>query len=152
MKEPVWIDLDDCLAFHQVLLDRFGGLQGLRDEGLLESALSRLRQMFALGHPTWFEMAAAYAAGIVRNHPFLDGNKRAGFLAAALFLETNHFCFHAPEEMVVRQTLGLAAGEVDEAAYAAWLAASCSRSVPQGKRRPRRHRPAGPRSRTTGKG
>ena len=130
MNEPIWIDTDDCMSFHQTMLDRFGGLAGLRDEGLLESALNRPRQMFAYGQPSLFEMAAAYAAGSVRNHPFLDGNKRAGFVAAALFLEVNQFRFQATEEMVVLRTLGLAAGEVTEAAYALWLEESCAEAAP----------------------
>jgi death-on-curing protein len=71
------------------------------------------------------DLAAAYASGIIRNHPFLDGNKRAGFLAAALFLEVNGLRFAASEEEVVVQTLGLAAGAVSESAYAVWLKKSC---------------------------
>ncbi len=73
------------------------------------------------------DLAAAYALGIVKNHPFLDGNKRAGFMAAALFLEVTGLRFEAPEEEVVLQTLALAAGEIDQAAYAAWLKASCTK-------------------------
>ena len=138
MNEPVWIDVDDCLSFHQTMLDRFGGLAGVRDEGLLESALNRPRQMFAYGQPSLFEMAAAYAGGIVRNHPFFDGNKRAGFVAAALFLEVNQLHFQASEEMVVLQTLGLAAGEVTEAAYAVWLEESCADLEPAAKPAPKR--------------
>jgi death on curing protein len=127
MKEPVWVDLADALSFHEEMLARFGGLPGVRDEGLLESALHRPRQLFGYGQPDLFELAAAYASGIVRNHPFLDGNKRAGFMAAALFLEINGLSFQAPEEDVVLHTLGLAARQIDEAAYARWLKASCVR-------------------------
>jgi death-on-curing protein len=125
MNEPAWVSREVVLAIQAALLERFGGLCGLRDEGLLESALHRPRQLFAYGEPTLFELAAAYAAGIVRNHPFLDGNKRAGFMAAYVFLEANGMTIAASEETVVLRTLGLAAGEVDEAAYAAWLAESC---------------------------
>lgn len=125
MKTPAWVDLDDCLAFHEEMLSRFGGLSGIRDKGLLDSALARPQQLFAYGEPSLFDLAAAYASGIIRNHPFLDGNKRAGFLAAALFLEVNGFRFTAPEEEVVVQTLGLAAGAVSESAYAAWIEKSC---------------------------
>jgi death-on-curing protein len=124
MKEPRWVDAADCHAFHAEMLARFGGLPGIRDEGLLESALHRPRQLHAYGRPDIFELAAAYAVGIVKNHPFLDGNKRAGFMAAALFLEYNGEEFQAPEEEVVLQTLALAAGEVKEADYAAWLRAT----------------------------
>lgn len=125
MNEPHWIDARDCHAFHADMLARFGGLAGVRDEGLLESALHRPRQLFAYGTPDVFEFAASYAAGIVRNHPFLDGNKRAGFMAAALFLEYNGERFQAPETEVVLKTLALAAGEIKESDCAAWLRRSC---------------------------
>jgi death on curing protein len=125
MNEPAWIDLEDCLAFHEEMLARHGGLSGVRDHGLLESALNRPRQLYAYAKPTLFELAAAYAAGLIRNHPFLDGNKRAGFLSAALFLEVNGLSFRATEEEVVLNTLALAAGEMDEASYAKWLKRSC---------------------------
>lgn len=121
MKEPVWIDIEDCLAFHEEMLSRYGGLSGVRDQGLLESALHRPLQLFNYGNPSIHTMAATYAAGIIKNHPFLDGNKRAGFMAAALFLEVNGFSFTATEEDVVVHTLALAAGKIDEAAYARWL-------------------------------
>jgi death-on-curing protein len=127
MKEPIWIDLADCLAFHEEMLSRFGGLAGIRDERLLDSAMNRPQQLFAYGQPSLFDLATAYASGIIRNHPFLDGNKRAGFMAAALFLEINNHSFIAPEEEVVVQTLTLAAGELTEANYALWLKDSCKR-------------------------
>lgn len=125
MKPPIWIDRVDCLAFHEEMLSRFGGLSGIRDKGLLDSALARPQQIFAYGDPSLFDLAAAYASGIIRNHPFLDGNKRAGFLAAALSLEVNGLRFSASEEEVVVQTLGLAAGAVSESAYSVWLKKSC---------------------------
>jgi len=126
MKEPAWIEKEDCLGFHGALIARFGGLDGIRDEGLLESALNRPLQLLNFGTPSHFELAASYAHGIVRNHPFLDGNKRSGLLAAAMFLELNGWVFHAPEEEAVLQTLALAAGEIDAVAYAVWLRNSCS--------------------------
>lgn len=138
MNEPSWVDRADCLAFHDDMLERFGGPPGIRDDGLLESALHRPRQLFACGEPDLFDLAAAYALGIVKNHPFLDGNKRAGFMAAALFLEYNGETFQAPESEVVLQTLGLAAGAVGEKAYAKWLRASCPARP---KRRTRRRIP-----------
>lgn len=122
MKEPVWVNIEDALAFHDEMLSRHGGLGGVRDLGLLESALHRPIQLFTYGTPTLPEMAAAYAAGIIKNHPFLDGNKRSGFMAAALFLEVNGLSFAATEEDVVGHTLALAAGAIDEAGYAKWLA------------------------------
>lgn len=127
MKEPVWITREVVLATQDELLSRFGGLAGLRDEGLLESALHRPQQLFGYGQPDLFDLAAAYASGIVRNHPFLDGNKRAGFMAAYIFLGANGWEVDATEEDVVLHTLGLAAGQIDAAAYAKWLKASCVR-------------------------
>jgi len=127
MKEPIWIDASDVHAFHQGMLSMFGGLAGVRDEGLLDSALNRPQHLFFYEEASLFDLAAAYALGIVKNHPFFDGNKRAGFLAAALFLEVNGLYFEAPEEEVVLQTLALAAGEIDQADYATWLKASCKK-------------------------
>ena len=121
MSETLWVEREDCLAMHEKLLERFGGLKGIRDEGLLESALNKPRHLFSYGKPTVFEMAASYAVGIVKNHPFLDGNKRTGFVAAALFIEANGFSFQASEEEAVLETLALAAGESTEADYDDWL-------------------------------
>lgn len=121
MNGPVWIDVADVLSFHEVMLARFGGLPGVRDAALLDSAVNRPRQLFAYGAPDLFALAAAVAEGIVRNHPFLDGNKRAGFMAAALFLEVNGWSFQAVEEDVVVRTLALAAGAIGGAEYARWL-------------------------------
>jgi death on curing protein len=128
MKEPVWITREVVLATQEELLSRFGGLPGIRDEGLLDSALHRPLQAFHYETPTIFELAAEYADGIVRNHPFCDGNKRAGFMAAYIFLGANGWEVDAPEEEVVLQTLALAAGEIRAKAYARWLKQSCKRS------------------------
>jgi death on curing protein len=125
VNDPVWIEREDCLEFHTALLARFGGLEGVRDMDLLESALARPLQLIAYGQPDLFDLAASYAHGIVKNHPFLDGNKRSGLMAAALFIEINGHVFEAPEEQAVLMTLGLAAGEVDADGYAAWLRDSC---------------------------
>jgi death on curing protein len=128
MKEPVWITREVVLATQEELLSRFGGLPGIRDEGLLDSALHRPLQAFHYETPKIFELAAEYADGIVRNHPFCDGNKRAGFMAAYIFLGANGWEVEAPEEEVVLQTLALAAGEIRAKAYARWLKQSCRRS------------------------
>ena len=125
MKEPNWILTEDCLAFHSKMLALFGGLDGVRDEGLLDSALNRPKQLFTYERPTIFDMAAAYAAGIVKNHPFLDGNKRTGFMAAALFIELNGFKIQATEQEAVVMTVALAAGEIEAGAYALWLKDNC---------------------------
>jgi death-on-curing protein len=121
MKEPSWFNREECLAIHEMVLAQHGGLAGVRDEGLLESALSKPRNLFAYAKPTLVEMAASYAAGIIHNHPFLDGNKRTGFMLAAVFLEVNGHEFTATEESVVENTLALAAGSLREKDYAAWL-------------------------------
>jgi len=128
VTEPFWITREVVLSTHGDLLNRFGGLDGIRDESLLESALNRPQQLFAYGDPSLFDLAAAYAAGVVKNHPFLDGNKRSGFMAAYIFLGANGLDLEAPEEEVVERTLALAAGVIGEAEYGAWLQKS---SVPQ---------------------
>jgi death-on-curing protein len=130
MKEPSWLNREECLAIHEMMLAQHGGLAGVRDEGLLESALSKPQNLFAYASPTLAEMAASYAAGIILNHPFLDGNKRTGFMVAAVFLEVNGHALTATEESAVENTLGLAAGKLKEAGYAMWLKMN-SRKNPQ---------------------
>lgn len=127
MKRPVWLLRAAVLATHERLLSEFGGASGIRDEGLLDSALARPENLLAYGRPGIFEMAAAYAFGIVKNHPFVDGNKRAGFTAAIIFLELNGKTFTASEIDATIQTLALAAGDLGESGYAAWLQANCQR-------------------------
>lgn len=120
-NEPVWLGLRLILDLQERQIVRFGGIDGVRDEGLLQSALGRPRNLFVYGDPDLFDLAAAYAFGLVRNHPFADGNKRIGFVAAALFLDQNGFDLLAPEAEAVVMTLGLASGELEEGAYALWL-------------------------------
>jgi len=127
VKEPHWLTREECLALHDMMLSHYGGLVGVRDENLLESALARPRQLLAYGKPGLPEMAAACTAGIVKNHPFLDGNKRTGFMLGAGFLERNGFEFYATEADAVLRTLALAAGEMTEAAYAEWMKANSKR-------------------------
>jgi len=122
MIEPNWVDREVLLAIQGELLNRFGGLAGIRDEGLLDSAINKPRNLFAYGKPSVFELAASYATGLVKNHPFLDGNKRIGFMAAYVFLGANGWSMEATEEEVVLETLALAAGQCTEASCAAWLA------------------------------
>ena len=122
MKEPSWVDEHVALAIHGRMLTLHGGASGLRDKGLLQSALARPRQLFAYAEsPSLIAMAAAYFAVIVRDRPFIDGNKRTGFVVGVLFLETNGCRFTAPEEDATRAVLDLAAGVLDEEAFAAWL-------------------------------
>lgn len=119
--EPCWLTREAVLAIHAQLLARFGGSAGIRDDNMLESALAKPRQLHAYGEPNAYEMAAAYAFGVVKNHPFVDGNKRAGFVAAYTFLGINGFDFTAPEEEAVLFTRGLAAGEISLEEYTLWL-------------------------------
>jgi death-on-curing protein len=121
VKQPIWLNREDCLAIHEMMLAHDGGLAGVRDEGLLDSALSKPQHLFADGSPTLPEMAASYAAGIILNHPFLDGNKRTGFMLAATFLEINGMEFFATEESVIEMTLALASGKLKQRDYAGWL-------------------------------
>ena len=126
-KRPAWVLRETVLSVHEQLLAAFGGVPGIRDEALLDSALARPANLFAYGTPTLFDLAASYGYGLVKNHPFIDGHKRTGFAVSALFLELNGFRFGAAEADVVVQTLGLAAGALNEASYAAWLEANARR-------------------------
>jgi death-on-curing protein len=126
VKEPIWLNREDCLAIQEMMLAQHGGLAGVRDEGLLELALSKPQHLFGYSSPTLPQMAASYAAGIILNHPFLDGNKRTGFMLAATFLELNGMNFTATEESVVEMTLALAGGKLKQAAYAEWLSENSS--------------------------
>ena len=129
MKEPVWIDERDTLALHDRLLALDGGAAGVQNVGLLQSALARPQQLYAYGDvPDTVDMAVAYMAGIVRNHPFVDGNKRTAFVVGVLFLEMNGHRFAASEEDATQAVLGLAAGSIDETSFARWLRANVSRS------------------------
>jgi death on curing protein len=124
-KEPLWIEERDVLAIHDRLIAIHGGATGLRDRGLLQSALARPRQHHAYAdRADIVAMAALYTAGIAGNHPFVDGNKRAGFVVGVLFLELNGFSFKATEENATQAVLDLAAGTLDEAAFDAWLRAN----------------------------
>lgn len=140
MKEPHWLGLESILALHELVVADYGGDASIRDAGRLQSALARPKQLFSYGEPTLARLAAAYAAGIVQGHPFTDGNKRTGFMAAAAFLELNGQAFQATEVEVVVKTLGLAASEISEADYAQWLAKSVSTANPKSKATKRKKR------------
>ena len=127
-KEPLWIEERDAIAMHDRLLALHSGAVGLRDPGLLQSALARPRQHHAYARTSDIvARAARYTAGIVRNHPFVDGNKRTGFVIGVLFLELHGFDFKASEEDATQAIMSLAAGTLDEAGYAAWLRANAKR-------------------------
>jgi death on curing protein len=121
VSEIVWLTADLVQAIHALQLRLFGGPPGLRDLGALESALDRPRNRAAYGEPDLAELAAAYAFGIARNHPFVDGNKRAALLALVTFLGLNEVDFVADEAQAVVMILGLAAGEIDEGGLARWV-------------------------------
>lgn len=125
--EPLWILERVVLAAHDQLLAAHGGAEGLRDTGLLESALARPRQHYAYGSLDVIELSALYTAGLVRNHPFVDGNKRTGFAIGIVFLELNGYAFQAAEEDATQAVLAVAAGELDEAGYADWLRSNVKR-------------------------
>jgi len=128
MKEPFWVLREVVFVIHEQSLTQFGGSAGVRDEGVLDSALGRPQYLFTYGKPSLFELAASYAFGLVKNHPFIDGNKRAGFVVAVLFLELNGCRFQATEVDAALRALALAAGEMSEAAYAEWLKANSERA------------------------
>ena len=125
MNEPVWINLRDALAIHERLLALYGGPEGLRDQGLLESALARPKQLLAYGdNPDLTDLSAALTAGILWNHPLVDGNKRTVFLLGVLFLELNGMNFIAKEEDATLAVRSLASKTLDEAVYRSWLSAN----------------------------
>ena len=126
-KEPQWVLRETVLLLHHQSLAEHGGTAGIRDEGLLDSALGKPMNLFAYGEPALFDLAASYVYGLVKNHPFLDGNKRIGFVTGALFLALNGYQLVANEADAAIRTLALAAGEMTEKAYAAWLEANSKR-------------------------
>lgn len=125
MNEPLWLPLDLINRLHDRQIELHGGLAGTRDPGLLESAVSRPLNAWSYGETDLFTLASLYAAGLIRNHPFLDGNKRIGFLCAVLFLEANGWKLAAPMPERLACTLQLAASEIDEKFHADWLRRSC---------------------------
>ncbi len=121
--EPVFLDVDDVLEMHASQIEAHGGSEGLRDRGLLESAIAQPQASFAgeLVHEHLFEMAAAYLFHIVSNHPFVDGNKRTGLLAALVFLDVNGIGIHQPSDDLYVLTMSVAEGRVDKGGVAAEL-------------------------------
>lgn len=117
----VWIDPSVIHAVHDEQLGEHGGASGLRDAGLLESALARPMQLAAYGQPDAAALAAACGFGLAKNHPFIDGNKRTAFVAVELFLDLNGYELTAGDAECVLTMLAVAAGQMDEAAFASWL-------------------------------
>jgi death-on-curing protein len=126
MIEPIWVTEKLVLMVHEMLLAGHGGLSGLRDEGLLKSALAKPQQHYRYKpESTLFELATTYSFGLAKNHPFVDGNKRIAFTVTGVFLELNGKVLNAPEAEVVVFYEGLAAGKITEEALAKWLENNC---------------------------
>ena len=121
MSEPIWVSLEVLLEIHDEQLQEHGGSAGIRDRNLLESALARPKNQYVYSESSLPELAAAYAFGIARNHPFVDGNKRTAFIAMALFLWTNGFRLVTTQTEAIAAMLELASGTLPEAALALWV-------------------------------
>lgn len=124
MTRWVWIEESVAWAVHEAQLSEHGGSAGVRDAGLLKSALARPQNLAAYGAPDVAELAASYGYGVARNHPFIDGNKRTAFVCVELFLVLNGYALGATDADCVTTMLALAAGDLAEADFAAWLRAS----------------------------
>jgi death-on-curing protein len=124
MQEPIWMEAADAVVAHDLQLAAHGGSTGIRDAGLLESALAKAKNIWAYADstPTFATLAAAYAFGISSNHPFIDGNKRTALVLSFAFLDVNGFEVTASQEEAFFTILGLAAGEITEAELARWFA------------------------------
>jgi death-on-curing protein len=122
MNEPDWLEIDLVLDFHAEQLALFGGPDGVRDRGLLESALARPLNKFAYGERDVAVLAAAYGFGIARNHPFIDGNKRTALASIIVFLGLNKLDLDAPQPEATAIILAMAAGEITEEILARWIA------------------------------
>ena len=121
MIEPIWIEYVLVMAIHQRSLAEHGGSDGIRDEGLLESALFRPKNLVAYGNPTIFNLAAAYGYGITQNHPFIDGNKRTSYVAMRTFLKLNGYDIKASAIEKYEIWLRLANSQISEAELAKWI-------------------------------
>jgi len=117
----VWVSKEALLLLHDESLSEHGGRAGLRDAGLLDSALNRPLNLLAYGEPDFADLAASYAVGLAKNHTFVDGNKRAAFLAVGLFLHLNGYRLRATQADATLTMLAVASGDITEAAFAAWL-------------------------------
>ncbi len=121
MTRPAWIREDVTIAIHERVLADHGRESGIRDRGLLESTLARPQQIHAYDDPDLSTLAAAYATGIIRNHPFIDGNKRVGFMVAYVFLSRNGVNLTATEVSATQAVMELAAGQMTEEQFCQWL-------------------------------
>lgn len=121
MNEPRWLKLDEVLIIHERQIAQFGGALGVRDRGVLESALGRLKNRWAYEPTGLAELAAAYAFGLARNHPFIDGNKQVAFVTMVVFLRLNAIAFRPPQEHATLIMIDLAAGRVSEQSLTRWI-------------------------------
>lgn len=126
MKNWRWISKQALLLLHAESLAEHGGGQGIRNEGLLDSALARPQNLVAYGDPDFAALAASYGVGVAKNHPFVDGNKRAALLATGLFLYINGYRLTASQADTTITMLSVAAGDLTEEAFAAWLRQHCA--------------------------
>jgi len=124
MSEPVWISRATLFALQEMLLSSFGGVPGVRDDAALQAALSRAEKRFHAGPTSLFGLAASYGLSLMKDRPFVDGNKRTGFTTAVVFIELNGYQFQATEADAALRTLAFAAAAMDESDYAAWLEAN----------------------------
>lgn len=118
---PDWIEIADVLSWHEQVIAVFGGSDGMRDAALLESALARPRHMAACGTVDLCELAGAYAHGLAKNHPFVDGNKRIAFVVCRMFLGLNEVTWNPPEAEAVVMVEGVASGDVTQDEFVAWI-------------------------------
>lgn len=119
--EPEWLDESFVLIMHDELIEGYGGSSGLRDPGLLSASLARPRHLYFYEQPTIFELAAAYGFALVKNHPFVDGNKRTAHASMAEFLELNGYVLKEPESDAVRLMYQIAEDKIEQDALAIWL-------------------------------
>lgn len=131
--EPEWLLEAAVRAIHQMLIAEHGGAEGVRDEGLLASAVARPKNLLAYADspPSLFALAASYAYGLARNHCFVDGNKRIALAAALTFLSVHGYRLVAPKLETYSMTVGLADATVSEAGFASWLEAHCQPIEPK---------------------
>ena len=125
MNPPIWIEKSLVLAIQSRLLVEHGGASGIRDEGLLESALDKPKNLYSYGNPDLYDLAVAYITGLVQNHPFVDGNKRIGFMAGYIFLARNGKELIADEAEAAQIILDLASHSIEEIQLKRWLIENC---------------------------
>jgi len=141
-EEPKWLSKVAVLAIHERLLAEHGGAEGILDEGSLDAALAAPRNRFLYEQADVFRLAAAYAHGLTRNHPFRDGKKRVALTAAAVFLERNGYLLGASEGDAATAIVALVERKMDEAGFAGWVGTNCTRAPRKGSARtaPRKKR------------